>query len=106
MPTPNLSDIVITDNLPAHKGTDGRRARGGGCNAALPAASPVKQRFYDPAMPYGTANAAWAAPIYNRAGTIVRPSDPNSDSGRPDCEHAEWATRVAGGSRNAPPGTV
>lgn len=72
---------------------------------SAPAAPPVKQPLYDPSMPYGTANATWAAPIYNRAGTIVRPADPSADRGRPDYEHAEWATGAAGGSRNASPGT-
>lgn len=91
----------IATSLTACGGGNVKSAR----DYTAPAAPPVKQRFYDPAMPYGTANAAWAAPIYNRAGTIVRPSDPNSDSGRPDYEHAEWATGAAGGSRNAPPGT-
>ena len=70
-----------------------------------PAAPPVRNPLYDPAVPYGTANATWAAPIYNRAGTIVRPADPGTDLGRPDYEHAEWATGAGGGSRNAPPGT-
>lgn len=70
-----------------------------------PPAPPVQNPLYDPAMPYGTANATWAAPIYNRAGTIVRPSDPSADLGRPDYEHAAWATGAGGGNRNAPPGT-
>ena len=70
-----------------------------------PAAPHVKEPFYDPAMPYGSANATWASPIYNRAGTIVRPSDPSVDFRRQDYEHATWATGAAGGSRNAPPGT-
>lgn len=69
------------------------------------AAPTVRQPLYDPAMSYSTAHAAWAAPIYNRAGTIVRPADPGADLGRPDYEHAPWATGAAGGSRNAPPGT-
>ena len=72
---------------------------------SAPAAPPVKQPFYDPAASYGSANSTWAAPIYNRAGTIVRPTDPGTDTGRADYEHAEWATGAAGGSRNAPPGT-
>lgn len=72
---------------------------------SAPAAPPVRQPFYDPAMTYGTANATWVAPIYNRAGTIVRPSDPGADLGRPDYERAPWATGAAGENRNAPPGT-
>jgi len=72
---------------------------------SAPAAPTVKQPFYNPAASYGSANATWVAPIYNRAGTIVRPTDPGTDTGRPDYEHAEWATGTAGGSRNAPAGT-
>jgi len=72
---------------------------------SAPAAPTVKQPFYDPAASYGSANATWGAPIYNRAGTIVRPTDPGTDAGRPDYEHAEWASGAAGGSRNAPRGT-
>ena len=70
-----------------------------------PAAPPVKDPLYDPSMAYGSANATWRAPIYNRAGTIVRPADPGTDLGRPDYEHATWATGAAGSSRFAPPGT-
>ena len=70
-----------------------------------PAAPPVKDALYDPAMLYGAANATWAAPIYNRNGTIVRPSDPGVDFGRPDYEHAPWATGAGGKNRFAPPGT-
>ena len=70
-----------------------------------PAAPPVKYPLYDPYAPYGQANAMWRPPVYNRGGTIVRPVDPSVAQGRPDYEHAEWATGAAGGSTQAPPGT-
>ena len=70
-----------------------------------PAAPPVQHPQYDPYMPYGAANATWAAPIYNRAGTIVRPNDPRVDQGRPPYEQAPWATGAEGRNALAPPGT-
>lgn len=70
-----------------------------------PAAPPVKNPLYDPYTPYGAANATWAAPIYNRAGTIVHPFDPGADQGRPPYEQAPWATGAAGRNTFAPPGT-
>jgi hypothetical protein len=70
-----------------------------------PAAPTVQHPLYDPSMPYGTANATWAAPIYNRARTIVRPSDPSADQGRPPYEQAPWATGAEGRNALAPPGT-
>ena len=70
-----------------------------------PAPPPVKNPLYDPYTPYGAANATWAAPIYNRAGTIVHPSDPGADQGRPPYEQAPWATGAAGRNTFAPPGT-
>jgi hypothetical protein len=68
-----------------------------------PAAPPVQHPLYDPNMPYGTANATWAAPIYNRQGTIVKPTDPRADYGRQPYETAPWA--AGAGSVTAPPGT-
>jgi len=70
-----------------------------------PAPPPVKHPRYDPYAPYGQANATWRPPVLNRAGTIVKPVDPSVDQGRPDYEHAEWATGAAGGSALAPLGT-
>jgi hypothetical protein len=70
-----------------------------------PAAPTVRHPLYDPYAPYGQANATWRPPVFDRAGTIVRPVDPSIDQGRPDYEHAEWATGAAGGSALAPPGT-
>jgi hypothetical protein len=70
-----------------------------------PAAPSVKHPLYDPYAAYGQANATWRPPVINRAGTIVRPSDPSVEQGRPDYEHAQWATGAAGGSTLAPPGT-
>jgi hypothetical protein len=70
-----------------------------------PAAPPVKHPFYDPYAAYGQANATWLPPVVNRDGTIVKPYDPSVAEGRPDYEHAGWATGAAGGSVQAPPGT-
>ena len=70
-----------------------------------PAAPTVQHPLYDPYMPYASANATWAAPIYNRAGTIVRPADPNTDRDRQPYEQAPWATGAEGRNSFAPPGT-
>jgi hypothetical protein len=70
-----------------------------------PSARAVKHPLYDPYAAYGQANATWRPPVVNRAGTIVKPSDPSVDEGRPDYEHAQWATGAAGSSTLAPPGT-
>lgn len=70
-----------------------------------PAAPTVQHPLYDPYMPYGSANATWAAPIYNRAGTIVHPADSVADRDRPAYEQAPWATGVEGRHDLAPPGT-
>lgn len=72
---------------------------------SAPAASPVRNPVYNPYATYGMANATWTPPVVNRHGTIVRPTDPAALVGRPDYEHAEWATGAAGGDRLAPPGT-
>ena len=70
-----------------------------------PAAPPLLHPYYDPYARYGQANATWAPPVVNRDGTVVKPSDPSAEAGRPDYEHAQWATGAAGGSIAAPPGT-
>src|ERR1700761_7446872 len=70
-----------------------------------PPAPPVKHPLYDPFAAYGQANATWQPPVIDRSGTIVKPLDPSVEEGRPDYEHAEWATGAAGGSTQAPPGT-
>lgn len=70
-----------------------------------PAAPPVLHPNYDPYMPYASANATWAAPIYNRVGTIVRPTDTNVDRDRQPYEQAPWATGAEGRNTFAPPGT-
>ncbi|GCD63531.1 hypothetical protein NBRC3278_2624 [Acetobacter pasteurianus NBRC 3278] len=44
-------------------------------------------------------------PVYNREGTIVKPTDSRNDTGREDYEHSPWATGASGGDQNAPPGT-
>ena len=65
----------------------------------------VKNPDYDPYMAYGSANATWRPPVYNRQGTIVAPDEPSTQSSRPDYEHAPWAYGAGGGSQFAPPGT-
>jgi hypothetical protein len=72
---------------------------------STPAAPPVRNPIYNPYATYGTASASWMPPVINRHGTVVRPTDPAVLVGRPDYEHAEWATGAAGGDRLAPPGT-
>lgn len=72
---------------------------------SAPAAPPVRYPTYNPYATYGTANARWVPPVVNQHGTVVRPNDPAVLSGRPDYEHAEWATGAGGGDRLAPPGT-
>ncbi len=70
-----------------------------------PKAPPVRHPLYDPYAAYSQANATWRPPVINRAGTLVKPYDPAVEQGRPDYEHAEWATGAAGGSTPAPAGT-
>jgi len=65
----------------------------------------VKNPDYDPYMAYGSANATWRPPVYNRQSTIVAPDEPSTQSPRPDYEHAPWAYGASGGSQFAPPGT-
>lgn len=74
-------------------------------NYHAPAAPPLRHPTYDAYAAYGSSRATWTPPVYNRDGTIVRPADPNVSVGRPDYEHAGWATGAAGGSASAPPGT-
>ena len=62
-----------------------------------PAAPPLKHPAYDVYAAYGSSRATWTPPVANRDGTIVRPQDPNVSFGRPDYEHAQWATGAAGG---------
>ena len=70
-----------------------------------PKAPPVRHATYDPNAAYGDANAIWQPPAFNWDGTIVKPSEPSSQSDRPDYENAPWATGADGGDRFAPPGT-
>ena len=72
---------------------------------SAPSAAPVRDPTYNPYSTYGTANATWVPSTVNRHGTVMRPIDPGVLSGRPDYEHAEWATGAVGGDRLAPPGT-
>lgn len=72
---------------------------------SAPRAPVVRNPLYNPNAPYGQANATWQAPVFNRDGTIVKPVEPATEAGRPDYEHAPWATGADGGSRFAPPGT-
>jgi len=73
---------------------------------SAPAPPPIKGFYYDPYAAYGSANATWRPPVYDRQGTVVRPEEPSSGATRPDYEHAPWATGAAGGNQLAPPGTL
>lgn len=73
------------------------------CDA--PKAPPVQYPLYDPNMPYGSADATWAAPIYDRNATIVSPRDPSVNAGRQPYEQAPWATGAEGRNDVVPPGT-
>jgi hypothetical protein len=72
---------------------------------SAPKASPVRNTTYNPYAAYGEANATWQPPTYNRDGTIVKPTEPASQSDRPPYEFAPWATGALGGSASAPFGT-
>lgn len=65
----------------------------------------VRYPLYNPYSPYGEANATWEPPVFNRDGTIVRPTEPATDADRAPYETAPWATGAFGGSKFAPPGT-
>ncbi len=71
----------------------------------IPAAPLVRHPYYNPYAPYGSANATWTPPVWNRNGTIVKPADPGVEVGRPPYENAPWATGASGGGAVAPPGT-
>lgn len=66
---------------------------------------PVANPYYDPYPAYGSANATWRPPVYDRNDTVVKPVDPTTQASRPDYEQAPWATGASGGSVSAPPGT-
>jgi hypothetical protein len=44
-------------------------------------------------------------PVYDRDGTIVKPTEPSTQDDRPSYETAPWATGASGGSKFTPPGT-
>jgi len=69
---------------------------------SAPAASPVRNPIYNPYAAYGEANATWTPPVFNRDGTIMKPTEPASQSDRPGYEFAPWASGASGGSQNAP----
>jgi len=72
---------------------------------SAPTAPEIRDPFYNPYAPYGSENATWSPPTFNRDGTIVKSAEPFSQDDRADYEHAPWATGAAGGSQFAPPGT-
>ena len=72
---------------------------------SAPPAPPIRDPSYNPYSPYGSENATWAPPTFNRDGTVVKPAEPSSQDDRADYEHAPWATGAEGGSQFAPPGT-
>ena len=96
-----LAPVAAVLALTACSGGNLKTAR----DYSAPSTPTVRYPSYNPYSTYGTANATWVPPVENRHGTVVRPNDPSVLSGRPDYEHAEWATGAAGGDRLAPPGT-
>lgn len=68
-----------------------------------PAAPPVRDALYNPYTSYGSANATWTPPVWNRDGTVTKPYDPSVERGRPLYERAPWA--IGAGGVSAPPGT-
>ena len=96
-----LAATAVTLTLAACSGGNLKTAS----DYSAPSAPTVRHPTYNPYSTYGTANATWMPPVVNRHGTVVRPNDPGVLSGRPDYEHADWATGAAGGDRLAPPGT-
>ncbi len=70
-----------------------------------PAPPPIKNFYYEPYAAYGSSNATWRPPVYDRQGPIVKPAEPASQGNRPNYEGTEWATGAPGGNRVAPPGT-
>ena len=71
-----------------------------------PTAPSVQHPYYDPYAAYGEANATWRPPVIDRNRTIIKPTEPSSQSDRPKYESAPWAMGASGGSVNAPPGTL
>ncbi len=67
-----------------------------------PSAAPVRSPLFDPFATPGQVPATWLPPVYDRAGTIVRPRDPSIEWDFEDYEHAPWLT---GRSHTAPLGT-
>ncbi len=65
----------------------------------------VANAYYDPFPAYDTANATWQPPVFDRAGTIVKPTDPSTQASRPAYEDAPWATGASGGNEIVPRGT-
>ena len=72
---------------------------------SAPPPPPMHDPTYDPYAGYGEANATWTPPLYDRDGTIVKPTEPSTQDDRPSYETAPWATGASGGAQFAPPGT-
>jgi hypothetical protein len=70
-----------------------------------PPPPPMQNPVYDPYAAYGSSNAIWTPPVYDRDGTVVKPTEPSTQADRPSYETAPWATGAGGGSQYAPPGT-
>jgi len=100
-PQPILALLALTIPLAACASGNVRSAD----SYHAPSPPPVQHPHYDPHAAYGQANATWQPPVIDRAGTIVRPSEPSTQNSRPDYEHAPWATGARGGSQFAPIGT-
>lgn len=72
---------------------------------SAPPAPTIRNPSFNPYAPYGDANATWEPPMFNQDGTVVKPSEPSTQAGRPPYEFAPWATGAEGGNQTAPPGT-
>lgn len=72
---------------------------------AAPPPPKLHNPTYNPYAAYGSANAVWSPPTYDTDGTIVKPTSPSTQSGRPPYEAAPWAERAQGNAQDAPPGT-
>jgi len=77
----------------------------GASSYTIPLPQRVEHPYYDPTAAYGEANATWRPPVINLNRTTVKPVEPATTAGRPDYEHAQWASGASGGPSNAPPGT-
>ena len=68
-------------------------------------AAAVAHPLFDPYGKPGDVPTTWAAPTYDRYGTIVAPNDPSVSWPWEDYRHAPWMTGAGGSGPHHPPGT-